>query len=78
MTCKDFFGGKGWGCSLIDLPATAMQSGSQIAENALNHAPNFADGLFGWLENISSFLKNPVSMIVVLIVAYFLLNKFLK
>lgn len=78
MTCKDFFGGKGWGCSLIDLPATAMQSGSEIAQNALNRAPKFADGLFGGLENITDFLKNPVSLIIVLIVAYFLLNKFLK
>ena len=78
MTCKGLFGGSGWGCSMIDLPATAMRSGSQIAENALNRAPKFADGIFGGLENITDFLKNPVSMIVVLIVAYLLLNKFLK
>jgi hypothetical protein len=78
MTCKDFFGGSGWMCGLVDLPATAMRSGSLIAENAMNRVPKVADGLFAGFENITDFLKNPVSMIVVLIVGYLLLNRFLK
>jgi hypothetical protein len=78
MTCKGFLGGSGWGCEMIDLPATAIKSGSQIAQNALNRAPKLADGIFAGFENITDFLKNPISMIAVLIVGYLLLSKFLK
>lgn len=36
------------------------------------------DTLSSMFKNVSSFLKNPVSMVVVIIVVLFLLNKFLK
>ncbi len=93
MSCSSIFGGHGWGCKAVDLPAQMFQKGFQTAENvsntvdkvvnkAVDSAGKIADSGLGALpnifDNVMSFLKNPTSMIIMIVVALFLINKFLK
>jgi len=93
MSCKSIFGGHGWGCKALDMPAQMISKGFDTAENVTNtvdkvvnkvvvSAGKIADSgletLPNIFDNIMGFLKNPTSMIIMIVVAFFIINKFLK
>jgi len=93
MSCKSTFGGHGWFCKTVDLPAQMISKGFDTAENVSNTvdkvvnktvdsvgkiAVSGLETLPNIFDNIMGFLKNPTSMIIMIVVAFFLINKFLK
>jgi hypothetical protein len=92
-SCESIFGKHGWGCKAVDLSSSMISKGFDTAENITNTADKIinktvdsfgkiADSGLGALpnifDNIIGFLKNPTSMIIMVVVALFLVNKFLK
>ncbi len=93
MSCNSTFGGHGWFCKAVDMPAQMISKGFDTAENvsntvdkivnkAIDSTGKIADSGLGALpdifNNLMGFFKNPMSMIIMIVVALYLINKFLK
>lgn len=92
-SCTSIFGKHGWGCTAVDMSSSMISKGFDTAENISNSADKIinktvdsagkiADSALGGLpdifNNIMEFLRNPTSLIIMIVVALFLVNKFLK
>ena len=70
-TCSGVFGGNGLLCKPFDLGENVINKGSDIANKLVDTGGAIAD-------NLLSFLKNPVGLIITLVIAYLILTKIIK